>query len=62
MNILYWIGLILALVLLATIERRLGEDWARPKGMHATTHERLLGVLDDCEEQRDVALISVLRR
>lgn len=26
----------------AKLEARLGDDWARPKGMHRSTHERLL--------------------
>ena len=37
-------------------EAKLGENWQRPKGMHDTTHRRLLSTIWDCEERRDVAL------
>lgn len=40
----------------AKAEAKLGPNWARPKGMHATTRERLLSIIWDCEEQREVAL------
>lgn len=46
----------------AKLECRLGEDWERPKGMHATTYERLLGILEECETVRDGALILALER
>ena len=50
----------------AKIETQLGPDWARPKGMHHSTRERLLTVIWDCEERRDVALThrmaALLRR
>lgn len=44
------------------IERRLGNDWQRPKGMHRATHERLLEVVFSCEQKRDSALADVLLR
>jgi hypothetical protein len=34
-------------------EAKLGKNWARPKGMHATTREKLLEVIFRCEEVRD---------
>lgn len=37
-------------------EAKLGENWQRPKGMHRTTHERLLAVIMECEERRDATL------
>jgi hypothetical protein len=40
----------------AKLERRLGDELRRPKGMHRTTYERLLNRLDECEERREVAL------
>jgi len=42
------------------IERRLGANWARPKGMHHATHERLLDGIFDCEEHRDMALAGYM--
>lgn len=44
----------------AKIERRLGEDWRRPKGVHHRTHERLLEQIAECEEKRDLALAGRL--
>lgn len=44
------------------IEARLGEDCERPKGMHATTYERLLGNLEECETVRNYAMIQALAR
>jgi len=41
-------------------ESKLGEHWQRPKGMHKTTHERLLSIIWDCEERRDAALAGYL--
>lgn len=43
-------------------ERKLGPGWARPKGMHATTRERLLNVILDCERQREEALFWFMER
>ena len=40
----------------AKAEAKLGPNWTRPKGMHATTRERLLSIIRECEERRDVAL------
>ena len=40
----------------AKIEAKLGPNWTRPKGMHEATRERLLAVVWDCEERRDVEL------
>jgi hypothetical protein len=41
---------------------RLGDAWKRPKGMHRSTHERLLQVVFDCEQRRDAALADALLR
>ena len=38
------------------IEAKLGDNWKRPKGMHRTTHERLMSIIWDCEEKREAAL------
>jgi hypothetical protein len=46
----------------AKIERKLDEDWQRPKGMHQATYDRLLGRIMDCEEQRDDALAGCMAR
>ena len=42
-------------------EAKLGEGWARPKGMHATTREKLLQVMGRCEERRDLEIERFLR-
>ena len=34
-------------------EEKLGRGWARPKGMHAATRERLLAIILRCEELRE---------
>lgn len=44
------------------IERRLGDDWQRAKGMHRTTYEQLLQVVYDCEEKRDAGLLRYMAR
>lgn len=44
----------------AKIERRLTENWQRPKGMHLATYERLIGQLTECEEVRETALCDRL--
>ena len=44
----------------AKVEAKLGEDWERPKGMHKTTHERLLSIIGDCEDWRNAAFESHL--
>lgn len=41
-------------------EAKLGENWQRPKGMHRATRERLLSIILDCEERRDVAIAGHL--
>lgn len=41
-------------------EARLGPNWSRPKGMHASTCDRLLSVIWDCEERRDAAITTHL--
>lgn len=46
-------------------EARLNDYWQRPKGMHQTTHQRLLSIILDCEERREEALdnhLSALMR
>lgn len=44
------------------IEKRLGEDWQRPRGMRQRTYDRLFAELLDCEERRDAALCMVAAR
>lgn len=43
-------------------EGKLGSGWARPKGMHATTRARLMGVILECEQRRDEALFWFMER
>jgi ribosomal protein L32E len=43
-------------------ERKLDQNWARPKGMHHTTRQRLLQRIWDCEQARDDALANFLDR
>lgn len=43
-------------------ERRLGENWERPKGMHSATYDKLLNIITECEERRDDALPSFVAR
>ena len=38
------------------LEARLGANWLRPKGMHQSTRDRLVGQIIACEETRDLAL------
>jgi hypothetical protein len=44
------------------LERRLGDDWARPKGMHRVTYERLLSKVWECEMVRDGLLYLKFQR
>jgi hypothetical protein len=44
------------------VEKQLGPDGERPKGMHAVTYERLLSVIDECEGARDGALFLFMQR
>ncbi|MFG6417247.1 hypothetical protein ACG02S_25465 [Roseateles sp. DC23W] len=44
------------------LERRLGEHWRRPKGMHRATYERIVGGIMACEEARDAALMAFAQR
>lgn len=44
------------------LERRLGVDWGRPKGMHHATYERIFSGIMACEEARDAALCLLLGR
>jgi hypothetical protein len=44
------------------LERRLGDNWARPKRMHRRTHERLFDAICECEQARDSALEIALAR
>lgn len=48
------------------VEAKLGENWRRPKGMHETTHERLLAIIWKCEERQDEAIagkfLAMVRR
>jgi hypothetical protein len=43
------------------LERLLGENWRRPKGMHRATFERLLERITECEGRRDAALLQWMR-
>lgn len=43
-------------------EAKLEKGWARPKGMHTTTRERLLEVIWKCEELREGELAQYLMR
>lgn len=43
-------------------EARLGKCWARPKGMHRATRERLLETIWRCEEVRDLAIAQHMAR
>lgn len=43
-------------------ERNLGANWARPKGMHQRTYQRLLHLIFECEGERDAAIQSYLAR
>ncbi len=44
------------------LENRLGEHWARPKGMHHRTHRRILNGIMQYEQIRDDALAAHLLR
>lgn len=46
----------------AKIERRLGEQCRRPKGMHRATYERLTAAIMECEELRDAGLAAFIAR
>lgn len=41
-------------------EAKLGKGWARPKGMHAATREKLLATIFRCEDLRDAELARFL--
>lgn len=43
------------------VKAMLRANWKRPKGMHRTTHERLMSIIWDCEEWRDLALTERLQ-
>lgn len=43
-------------------EAKLGPNWTRPKGMHATTHDRLMSVILGCERRRDDELALFMLR
>lgn len=42
------------------LEARLGDGWARPKGMHRATRTKLLAAILACEERRDEALYTYM--
>ena len=44
------------------VEKRLGPDCERPKGMHAATYDRLLARIDECETVKDYALVVAFSR
>ncbi len=44
------------------LETRLDEHWARPKGMHHNTYDRLIDALEDCEYRRNVAFVETAAR
>lgn len=43
-------------------EAKLGENWARPKGMHAATREKLVDTILECEERRETAVAMFMLR
>lgn len=43
-------------------ERKLGAHWARPKGMHRITRQRILNIILGCEERRELELAQFLSR
>lgn len=43
-------------------EAKLDESWARPKGMHETTAQRLRSIIIGCEMQREDDLAVFLAR
>lgn len=44
------------------VEAKLGTGWARPKGMHNATRERLLEIIFSCEERRDDEIARFIGR
>lgn len=44
------------------VESKLGEHWARPKGMHHKTRERLMKAIWQCAENRDGAIYAFMLR
>lgn len=44
------------------LEARLAEGWAKPKGMHRATRDRIIDRIWECEEERDAALMGLLAR
>lgn len=44
------------------LERRLGENWRRPKGMHQKTRQRIVTEILECEARREAALLPVMAR
>ncbi len=44
------------------VEAKLWAGWSRPKGMHRVTHERLLTVIESCEQLREAALFEFMCR
>lgn len=46
----------------AKLEARLGPNWSRPKGMHRSTHETIMGKVWGCEDTREDALMTFCER
>jgi len=44
------------------VERRLDENWSRPKAMHQAIYEMPMAAVWDCEERRNAALAVLLER
>jgi hypothetical protein len=44
------------------IEKRLGDNWQRPKGMRRRTYEGLLDMLNECEQRRGEACALFIER
>lgn len=44
------------------LESRLGENWARPKGMHHRTREQIVKRIFGCEMAREDALARYMAR
>ena len=43
-------------------EAKLGANWARPKGMHKATREKLVDIILECEERREAVLAAFIVR
>ncbi len=44
------------------LEARLGDNWARPKGMHEATRTKIMSKILECQDVREIALASYFLR